>query len=221
MRILLVEDDEMLLDGLKAGLGLHGFQVEAVALLGDAESALRAGRFDAVVLDIMLPDGSGLDLLRKLRAKADRTPVLLLTARDTVVERINGLDLGADDHLGKPFDLDELAARLRAVIRRGQGRSAPQLAWGVLVLDPAKREVTLAEAPVSLSRREFAVLEALMERPGIILSREDLQERLYGWLDEVESNAVEVHVHKLRAKLGRDAIRTIRGVGYRMGEMPA
>lgn len=221
MRVLLVEDDEMLLDGLQAGLGLHGFQVEAVALLNDAEAALRAARFDAVVLDIMLPDGSGLDLLRKLRAKADTTPVLLLTARDTVAERVHGLDLGADDHLGKPFDLDELAARLRAVVRRGQGRSAPILAFGSLSLDPARREVTLSGEQVSLSRREFAVLEALMERPGVILSREDLQERLYGWLDEVESNAVEVHVHKLRSKLGRDAIRTIRGVGYRLGEVAA
>lgn len=221
MRLLLVEDDAILREGLQAGLSMLAFQVEAVSLLSDAEAAMRAGRFDAVVLDVMLPDGSGLDLLRRLRAEADSTPVLLLTARDTVGDRVHGLDLGADDHLGKPFDLEELAARLRAVVRRGQGRSAPSLVWGGLVLDPARREVTLDSAPVSLSRREFAVLEALMERPGIILSREDLQERLYGWLDEVESNTVEVHVHKLRAKLWRDVIRTVRGVGYRMGDPAA
>lgn len=221
MRLLLVEDDAILRDGLQAGLSMLAFQVEAVSLLSDAEAAMRAGSFDAVVLDVMLPDGSGLDLLRHLRAEADPTPVLLLTARDTVGNRVQGLDLGADDHLGKPFDLEELAARLRAVVRRGQGRSVPSLVWGGLVLDPARREATLDGVPVSLSRREFAVLEALMERPGIILSREDLQERLYGWLDEVESNTVEVHVHKLRAKLWRDVIRTVRGVGYRMGDPAA
>lgn len=221
MRLLLVEDDAILRDGLEAALSMLAFQVEAVSLLSDAEAAMRAGSFDAVVLDVMLPDGSGLDLLRRLRAGADATPVLLLTARDTVGDRVRGLDLGADDHLGKPFDLEELAARLRAVVRRGQGRSAPSLVWGGLVLDPARREVTLDSAPVPLSRREFAVLEALMERPGIILSREDLQERLYGWLDEVESNTVEVHVHKLRAKLWRDVIRTVRGFGYRMGDPAA
>lgn len=221
MRLLLVEDDAILRDGLQAGLSMLAFQVEAVSLLSDAEAAMRAGSFDAVVLDVMLPDGSGLELLRRLRAEADPTPVLLLTARDTVGDRVHGLDLGADDHLGKPFDLEELAARLRAVVRRGQGRSVPCLSWGGLVLDPARREVTLDGAPISLSRREFAVLEALMERPGIILSREDLQERLYGWLDEIESNTVEVHVHKLRAKLWRDVIRTVRGVGYRMGDPAA
>ncbi|MBC9208108.1 response regulator [Roseomonas aerophila] len=218
MRVLLVEDDAMLLDGLRLGLKMHGFQVEAVSLMGDAEAATRASRFDAMVLDIMLPDGSGLDLLRQLRARGDATPVLLLTARDAVGDRVQGLDDGADDYLGKPFDLDEVAARLRALGRRAQGRPTPQLIWGALVLDPARRDVALQGNPVALSRREFAVLEALMERPGFILSREDLQERLYGWQDDVESNAIEVHIHKLRHKLGRDAIRTLRGVGYRMGE---
>jgi len=217
MRVLVVEDDEMLLEGLKAGLGLHGFQVEAVGLLGDAEAARKVARFDAMVLDVMLPDGSGLDLLRRLRGEGDGTPVLLLTARDAITNRIEGLDLGADDHLGKPFDLDELAARLRAVARRGHGRAAPALVCGLLKLDPAKREVTMDGALIALSRREFAVLEALMERPGVVLSREDLQEKLYGWLDEVESNAVEVHVHKLRAKLGKEMVETVRGVGYRLG----
>lgn len=218
MRVLLVEDDAMLLDGMRLGLKMHGFQVEAVSLLGDAEPALRATHFDAVVLDIMLPDGSGLDLLRQLRARADATPVLLLTARDAVEDRVEGLDLGADDYLGKPFDLDEVAARLRAIGRRAQGRPTPQLTWGALVLDPARRDVTLHGSRIALSRREFAVLEVLMERPGVILSREELQERLYGWLDDVESNAIEVHIHKLRHKLGRDAIRTLRGIGYRMGD---
>lgn len=221
MRVLVVEDDEMLLEGLRAGLGLHGFKVEAVSLFGDAEAALRAGGFDAAVLDVMLPDGSGLELLRLLRASGCMTPVLLLTARDGVRDRIEGLDLGADDHLGKPFDLDELAARLRAVVRRGQGRAMPSLTHGALRLDPARREAWLAGEPVPLTRREFAVLEALMQRPGVIFSREDLQERLYGWQEEVESNAVEVHVHKLRVKLGREVIRTVRGVGYRLGEAGA
>lgn len=221
MRILLVEDDEVLLDGIRAGLSLHGIAVETVSTCEDATAALRAQEeatcFSAVVLDLMLPDGSGLSVLKALRGRGDRTPVLLLTARDAVEERVAGLDAGADDYLGKPFDLDEVAARLRAIIRRGQGRSAPLLAWGSLSLDPARRALEQEGRPVALSRREFAILEALMERPGVILSKERLQDRLYGWQEEVESNAVEVHVHNLRAKIGRDTIQTVRGAGYRLG----
>ena len=217
MRILVVEDDALLLDGLKVGLSLHGLEAEAVGSCEDARLALRTATFDAVVLDLMLPDGSGLSVLRELRGRGDATPVLLLTARDAVGERVAGLDSGADDYLGKPFDLDEVAARLRAITRRAQGRSAPLLAWRGLLLDPARRQVELDGRPIGLSRREFAILEALMERPGIVLSKERLQERLYGWQEEVESNAVEVHVHNLRNKVGRDAIQTVRGLGYRLG----
>jgi len=217
VRILLVEDDELLLDGLKAGLSLHGLEAEAVGTCDEARAALRASRFEAVVLDLMLPDGSGLSVLREMRGRGDTTPVLLLTARDAVDDRIAGLDTGADDYLGKPFDLDEVAARLRAITRRAQGRSTPLLTWRDLTLDPARRSLEREGRPVALSRREFAILEALMERPGVILSKDRLQERLYGWQEEVESNALEVHVHNLRAKVGRDVVQTVRGLGYRLG----
>ncbi|ABD90428.1 response regulator [Rhodopseudomonas palustris] len=216
MRILVVEDDAMIADGIRAGLTLAGASIDCVATCEDAAAALAANNFSAIVLDIMLPDGSGIDLLRKLRAGGDTTPVLLLTALDEVGDRISGLDSGADDYLGKPFDLDELGARLRAIIRRRDGRAATCLEHGAIRLFPADNNATLDGAPVPLSRREFAVLHALMERPGVLRSRSELEERLYGWGDEVESNAVEVHVHNLRAKLGRAAIETVRGIGYRM-----
>lgn len=165
----------------------------------------------------MLPDGSGLDILREMRSGNDATPVLLLTALDEVSDRIRGLDTGADDYLGKPFDLGELTARTRAIARRGHGRASPQLVHGGIVLDPAHRHVTVDGVPVSLSRREFAVLSALMERPGMIRAKSDIEERLYGWQEDVESNTVEVHIHHLRAKIGKSAIETVRGLGYRMG----
>ncbi|MPT24115.1 MAG: response regulator transcription factor, partial [Starkeya sp.] len=177
---------------------------------------LAGPRFDAAVLDLMLPDGSGLDVLAALRARQDATPVLLLTALDETPDRIRGLDAGADDYLGKPFDLDELAARLRALLRRGSGRASPLLTHGCLALDPAMLSVTLNSFPVAVSRREFAVLSMLMERPGVIRSKGELEERLYGWQEEVESNTVEVYVHNLRAKLGREVIETVRGLGYRL-----
>ena len=217
MRVLVVEDDPVLLDGLKVGLGLAGATVDVVSSCADARAALATSTFDAIVLDRMLPDGSGLSVLTERRAAGDRTPVLLLTALDEVPERIRGLDAGADDYLGKPFDLTELAARIRSIVRRGAGRAAPTLSWGGLTLDPATLKAVRNGVALSLSRREFAVLSALMERPGAIRSRADLEDRLYGWQEEVESNAVEVHVHHLRAKLGRDAIETVRGLGYRMG----
>ncbi len=216
MRILVVEDDMMLLDGLKVGLGLHGFTVDAVASCGDARSALATAEFDAIVLDLMLPDGSGLDILRELRRCEDATPVLLLTARDTVADRIGGLDSGADDYLGKPFDLDEVAARLRAISRRATGRATPTLSWNGIKLDPGRRTVAVSGQPVGLSRREFAILEALMMRPGTVLSKDQLADRLYGWQEDVESNTVEVHIHHLRDKIGREAIETVRGLGYRL-----
>ncbi|WP_341991797.1 response regulator transcription factor [Azorhizobium sp. AG788] len=216
MRILVVEDDPILMNGLKVGLTLAGATVDGVSTCSDAHAALLSGRFDAVVLDVMLPDGSGFDVLGQLRARRDGTPVLMLTALDETPDRVRGLDGGADDYLGKPFDLDELAARVRAIARRGHGRAGAVLHVGGLVLDPASLTATVDGAPVSLSRREFAVLTALMERPGVIRSKGEIEERLYGWQEEVESNAVEVHVHNLRAKIGREAIETVRGLGYRV-----
>jgi two-component system, OmpR family, response regulator QseB len=216
MRILVVEDDPVLSDGLKVGLGLHGATLDIVPNCADGRAALEVDDFDALVLDVMLPDGSGLDLLTAMRAKGDKTPVLLLTALDEIADRIKGLDAGADDYLGKPFDLDELAARVRAISRRQAGRASPFMSCNGIVLDPANMSVTSNGESVSLSRREFAVLSALMDRPGTLRSKDALEERLYGWQEEVESNTVEVHIHKLRAKLGRHAIETVRGVGYRM-----
>lgn len=215
MRLLVVEDDAVLRSGLTVGLGLHGFTAESVETCADAIAALSATTFDAVVLDIMLPDGSGFDVLRALRTRNDPVPVLLLTARDGVTDRIRGLDDGADDYMGKPFDLDELAARLRALRRRALGRATATIAWQGLVLDPQRRTVSDGSEQLNLSRREFALLLALVEQPGVIHSKSELEAVLYGWQEEVESNAVEVHIHNLRAKIGRDRIETVRGLGYR------
>jgi two-component system, OmpR family, response regulator QseB len=216
MRILVVEDDPVLSDGLRVGLSLFGATLDTVSSCADGRAALALTEFDALVLDLGLPDGCGLDLLRELRARGDRTPVLLLTALDEVADRIKGLDAGADDYLGKPFDLDELGARVRAISRRRSGRASPLLSCSGIVLDPAQISVTRNGESVSLSRREFAVLAALMDRPGTIRSKDKLEERLYGWQEEIESNTVEVHIHYLRAKLGRHVIETVRGLGYRM-----
>jgi two-component system, OmpR family, response regulator QseB len=217
MRILIVEDDPMLLDGLSVGLRLAGFIPDAVTTCADADAALRTSDYEAVVLDIMLPDGSGIDLLARRRRERDTTPILLLTARDQVGDRIAGLDAGADDYLGKPFDLDELAARLRAIQRRGSGRARSTLCWRDIVLDPAMLSVTRAEKPVALTRREFTILRLLMERPGAVIPRMALEEAIYGWQEGVESNAVEVHIHNLRGKLGSGIVQTVRGIGYRVG----
>lgn len=218
MRVLVVEDDAVLMDGLRVGLGLNGFTADAVATCKDAEAALRTAVFDALVLDLMLPDGSGLDVLAGLRRRNSAVPVLLLTARDAVADRIAGLDAGADDYLGKPFDLDEVAARLRALIRRAAGRASAVLAWRDVTLEPSSMTVTKAGEPVRLSRREFAVLHALMDRPGQVLSKSQLEDKLYGWQEDVESNAIEVHIHHLRSKLGSGMVETVRGIGYRIGE---
>lgn len=216
MRVLIVEDDPVLSNGLCAGLGLSGFTTDAVATLADARAALDGDGFAGVVLDIMLPDGSGLDLLAELRGAGSRLPVLLLTARDGVRDRVSGLDAGADDYLGKPFDLAELAARLRAMLRRQEGRAAAIIECNGLSVDPATQTGRMDGREIGFSRREFTILHALIEHPGRILSKAQLEERLYGWQEEVESNTVEVHVHKLRAKLGRDFIQTVRGAGYRL-----
>ncbi len=218
MRVLVVEDDAVLQDGLTVGLGMQGITAEGVGTCADALAALAATTFDGVVLDVMLPDGSGFDVLRELRKRNDAVPVLLLTARDTVADRVRGLDDGADDYLGKPFDLDEVAARLRALRRRAVGRATPTVVWRDIELDPVRRAATAAGEPVTLSRREFALLLALVERPGVIQSKGELEALLYGWQEEIESNAVEVHIHHLRAKIGRDRIETVRGLGYRVRE---
>ncbi len=214
MRILLAEDDALLGDGLQAGLRQEGFDVDWARDGIAAEHALANAPYAALVLDLGLPRRSGDELLARLRAKGERLPVLILTARDGVGDRIRGLDGGADDYLVKPADLHELAARLRALIRRARGEAAPKLRAGEIELDPARREVTSRGVPVSLQPREFALLQELLLNAGRALSREQLEERLYAWDEEVGSNAVEVHVHHLRRKLGPDAIRTVRGVGY-------
>jgi two-component system response regulator QseB len=214
MRLLLVEDDRMLGAGVERGLRRAGYAIDWVQDGDAAEGALATEPYDLVLLDLGLPRKSGLDVLRGLRRRGGRVPVLVLTAHDAVEDRVAGLDAGADDYLGKPFDLEELAARVRAIQRRSSGRASPMLEHGRLVLDPAAHEVRLDGAPVALSTREFALLHALLERPGRPLSRTQLEERLYGWGEQVESNAVEVHVHALRRKLGAEWIKTLRGVGY-------
>lgn len=216
MRVLLIEDDRMIAEGVRTALRQEGYAVDWLADGGDADTSLRATRFDCIVLDLGLPIMDGLQVLRALRGRGDDTPVLILTARDAVPERVAGLDAGADDYLVKPFDLDELSARLRSLLRRGAGRAEPVIEHRGIRMDPATREVRLQGRPVRLSAREFAVLEALLRRPGAVLSRAQLEEHLYGWGEEVESNAVEVYIHGLRRKLGSDSIRTLRGVGYRV-----
>jgi len=218
MRILLVEDDAMIGESVAAGLRLAGHAVDWVQDGRAAEAALAVPVHDMVLLDLGLPRKGGLELLKALRAGGAGVPVVIITARDAVEDRIAGLDAGADDYIVKPFDLDELAARMRAVARRRAGRAAPEIEYGRLRLDPARRRVLVEEREVALSGREFALLEALLERPGAVLSRAQLEERLYGWRQEIESNAVEVHIHALRRKLGADLIRTLRGVGYTLAK---
>lgn len=220
MRVLLVEDDALLGAGLRAGLRQARFAVDWVQDGADALHALEVEAFAAVVLDLGLPGLSGLTVLRRLRAAGKQTPVLILTARDAVDDRVTGLDAGADDYVVKPVDLAELAARLRALIRRASGEAAPALRRGALELHPAEHRVVFRGRPVELSAREFALLHELMLNAGRVLSREQLEQRLYSWGREVESNAVEVHIHHLRRKLGPGLVRTIRGVGYLMPRDP-
>lgn len=214
MRILLAEDDTLLGDGLRAGLRSLGFQVDWVRTGDAAQRELRSGHYTACVLDLGLPMLGGLDVLASVRRGGCTVPVLVLTARDAVPDRISGLDAGADDYVVKPVDLHELAARLRALVRRAHGQVDESLQSGAIRLVPASRQVRLADAEVVLSAREFDVLHALMLAAGRVLSREQIEQRLYAWGQEVESNTVEVYVHHLRRKLGANAIQTVRGVGY-------
>ena len=214
MRILLVEDDPQLGDGLMIGLRQAGFAVDWLRDGNAADQALQSETFDLVVLDLGLPKLSGMDVLQRARSRALATPILILTARDATGDKVAGLDAGADDYLVKPIDLDELTARIRALTRRSAGRAAPLLIHGDLALDPAAHCVTLAGQPVELSSREFSLLQMLLESAGRVLTRSQLEQSVYGWRDEPDSNALEVHIHHLRKKLGSDLIRTLRGVGY-------
>ena len=214
MRILLVEDDQMIADGVSKALRDEGFALDWVQ---DGEAALSAASsvpYDLILLDLGLPKADGLSVLRALRARDHGEPVLIVTARDAVAERVKGLDAGADDYLVKPFDLDELGARIRALIRRGAGRSKSLMEHGALALDTVSHQVTLAGKPVVLSAREYALLEALLVRPGAVLSKSQLEDKIYGWGEEIGSNTVEVYVHALRKKLGPDWILNVRGLGY-------
>jgi two-component system response regulator QseB len=214
VRLLLAEDDPMIGAAVLRGLRQDGFTVDWVRDGRAAELALADGVHEVLLLDLGLPRKQGLDVLAAMRRRGDARPVLIITARDAIADRVAGLDAGADDYVVKPFDLDELAARVRALARRRGGPAQPKLCHGGIELDPATRDVTLDGAPVPLSPREFALLEALMTRPGAVLSRAQLEDRLYGWNDAVESNAVEVHLHGLRRKLGAGVIRNVRGVGW-------
>ena len=214
MRILLVEDDELLGDGVRAGLQHYGYAVDWVKDGQMASRALKNEKFDIIVLDLGLPKMSGLDVLREARKNGVTTPVLILTALDSMSDRVKGLDSGADDYLTKPFDLEELLARVRALHRRFSKRAVPVLVHGDVELDPAAFSVKVKGQIVPLPRREFILLQTLLENPGHVLSREQLTHSLYGWEDDVDSNTLEVHVHNIRKKLGINFIRTIRGVGY-------
>jgi two-component system OmpR family response regulator/two-component system response regulator QseB len=214
MRILLVEDDRMLGDGLQAGLTQAGYAVDWLRDGEAAVAALSTESFAAVVLDLGLPKRDGLSVLQWLRARHDATPVLILTARDQLEDKVRGLDLGADDYVLKPFDLDEIAARLRALVRRAHGRSEPVLSLGEIELNPAARTVTRGAQLVELTPREFDLLHLLLQNADRVLTRRTLEEQLYTWNDAVDSNALEVHIHHLRRKLGNELIRTVRGVGY-------
>lgn len=213
---MLVEDDQLLGDATQAGLVHDGYVVEWLRDGLQAESALNSQSFDGVVLDLGLPGKDGIEVLSSMRKRGDSTPVLVLTARDSVGDRVKGLDTGGDDYLIKPFDLDELSARLRALIRRSSGRSAPTIEVGTVSLNPASHQVHVDGDLTELSQREFSLLQLLMEAEPRVLSRSYLEEHLYGWGDDIESNALEVHIHNLRKKLSKSFIQTIRGVGYKV-----
>jgi two-component system OmpR family response regulator len=214
MRILLVEDDAMIGEAVLDALRAEHYAVDWVRDGAMADTALRTESYDLVLLDLGLPKRDGLDVLRSLRSRGARVPVLVATARDAVGDRIAGLDAGADDYVVKPYDIDELLARMRALIRRSAGRGEPVFSHKGVSLNPATREATVNGEPVSLSAREWAVIEPMLARPGVVFSRGQLEEKLYGWKDEISSNAVEVYVHGLRKKLGSELIQTVRGLGY-------
>ena len=214
MRLLLVEDDTMIGESVLDLLRAEHYAVDWVKDGEMAETALRSQTYDLILLDLGLPRVDGLTVLRSLRSRKERVPVLIATARDSVQQRIDGLDAGADDYVLKPYDLDELLARIRALLRRAAGRAEPVYEHKGVTINPATREVTVGGQPVMLSAREWAVLEPLLARPGMVLSRAQLEEKLYGWKDEISSNAVEVNIHGLRKKLGAELIQNVRGVGY-------
>lgn len=214
MRLLLVEDDEILGDGLSAGLKMEGYAVDWLTNGKLADEALKTNTYELIVLDLNLPDMNGLDILKALRARKNETPVMVLTAKDTIPDRVQGLDSGADDFVIKPFELDEVCARLRALARRNEGRSAPTIEHRGIVLDPAAHQVTVNNEKVELLQKEFEILSFLMSNIGRVISRARLEETLYSWNSDIESNTVEVHIHYLRKKLGASLIRTVRGVGY-------
>ncbi len=214
MRLLLVEDDELLGDGVKAGLMQNGYTVDWFKDGLSASQALDSETFDLIVLDLGLPKTSGLTLLQQLREQGNKVPVLILTARESIEDRVKGLDSGADDYMTKPFDLDELCARLRALQRRFLHRAETKIIYGDIILDPAAHNVTYKGDELNIPRREFALLQKLLENAGTVLSREHLTQSLYGWEEDIDSNALEVHVHNIRKKLGVNFVRTIRGVGY-------
>ncbi len=216
MRVLLVEDDELLGDGIRTGLKHYGHTIDWVKDGKAASDALstKHENFDIIVLDLGLPKMSGLEVLKRIREKNITTPVVILTARETVDDRVKGLDAGADDYLTKPFDLDELCARMRALQRRSKARAKPVLSYGNITLDPASHIVSLDNEQIMISRREFALLQKLLENAGRVISRETLNQTLYGWGENIDSNALEVHIHNLRKRFGNHIIRTIRGVGY-------
>ncbi|PRD12863.1 quorum sensing response regulator transcription factor QseB [Pantoea coffeiphila] len=219
MRILLIEDDRLIGDGIKAGLGKLGFSVDWFTEGNDGLLALSAAPYDAVVLDLSLPGIDGLKILRQWRQEGRDEPVLILTARDALEQRVDGLQQGADDYLCKPFALTEVAARLQALIRRRHGQLQPTLQHGGVIMEPASHSVTLDGKPLELKARELALLELFLLNPGRVLTRARLEEKLYGWDEDVSSNAVEVHIHHLRKKLGSEFIRTVHGVGYTLGAL--
>ncbi|WP_346799085.1 response regulator transcription factor [Halomonas sp. Bachu 37] len=221
MHVLLIEDDALVAAGIRAGLKTYDFVVDHVTTQAAARQAILGVASDVVILDRGLPDGDGLDLLEEWRDAGIATPVLILTARDAVHDRVDGLRGGADDYLVKPFDLDELVARLHALLRRAAGRSRAVIEHGALRLDPASREVTVGGRPVTLSRRELVLLETFLQAPRSVLTSDQLKDSLYGMNDEVESNALNVHLHHLRRKLGSGVIETVRGLGYRLGQPEA
>jgi two-component system response regulator QseB len=216
MRVLLVEDDPMIGRAVTVGLRDAGYAVDWARDGAEAELAVGTGVYDLALLDLGLPRRSGLEILKGVRRSGASLPILIITALDSVADRVAGLDAGADDYLVKPFDLDELLARARAVIRRQGGRSSAEIVYGSLSMDPALRQVSFRGQAVDLSAREFAVLEALMKEPGAVVSREKLEDAVYGWGEEVGSNSIEVHLHHLRRKLDPQLIRNVRGVGYRV-----
>jgi len=219
MRVLVVEDDPMIGRAVLSGLQDAGYATDWVRDGGEAELALANGVYDLALLDLGLPRRDGMEILKNLRGAGSALPVVVITARDALEERVRGLDSGADDYLVKPFDLDELLARVRAVLRRRGGRGQPEIVFGALTLDPAARRVFFRGAPVELSPREFSVLEALLKDPGAVVSRARLEEAVYGWGEEIGSNSIEVHLHHLRRKLAAGIIRNVRGVGYRVARL--